>query len=124
MENASPCRHHFYILTNCQYKVIIPQFQKNLINFQGISAPFFQCLFDIFPKSHSIQLSIHKSKLALINPRGYHLHLVRISWHLSEYCQYIFEMAYIHLQTFPSIPLYIPLTFSLIHDYRKNTIFY
>ena len=71
MENANPYRHHFYILTDCQYRIIIPQFQKNVIGFQGISAPFFPHLSHVFPKSHNIQLSICKSKLALMNPRGY-----------------------------------------------------
>ena len=71
MENADSCWHHFYIHTNGNRSLIIPQFQKNLINFQGKSAPFFAHLSNIFPKFHNIQLSEFTLRLFGENPRGY-----------------------------------------------------
>ena len=110
MEKANPCRHHFYIFTNCQYRIIVPQFQKNHINFQGISAPFFQCLFDIFPKSHSIQLSIHKSKPAHMKPRGYHVSSMLL-------IIYTYNMVdFLNKKKFFSKNLYIKRTFKLIFE--------
>ena len=56
---------------NGNRSLIIPQFQKNLINFQGKSAPFFPHLSNSFPKFHNIQLSEFTLRLFDENPRGY-----------------------------------------------------